>query len=656
MKTKLIQLLMLLICIAAALCSCNSDIVSSYVNDKNEIIGVYADGEEKVLGQAVSVVGTKINEDFHVVVEYSDGTTKDLGYVGVIDEKLNIEVEKTTINEEFHVIVEFSNGTIKDLGYVGVIDPSKNVEVEKTSVNEDFHLVIEFTDGTIKDMGYVGMIDPTKSIEVDKTQINDAFHLIVTFTDGSTKDMGYVGVIDPALNVDVEKTTVNDNFHLIVTFTDGTTKDMGYVAVIDPSKNVEVNKTTVNDEFHLIITLTDGTTKDMGYVGVIDPSKNVELEKSLINDELHLILTFTDGSTKDMGYVGVTDESLNVTVIAIEVNDEMHLIVTYSNGTTEDLGYVGVEVEPPLYIVTFVDYYGKTLKVQEVYRGKSAKAPEAPAVTDMVFAGWDLDYTNVQSDMTIRPTYNKAAEYIVTFKDADGTVLKTQIVISGHSATAPSVSNKEDSIFTGWDKSFSNVKSDLVVTAQYRAKQTYTVTFNDYTGLTLGTATVKEGDTAKAPTTPDRDGYKFVGWSSSLNNITSNKTVTAKYSLNTGKNIVDVSYKINSNNTVTVTLAVKGTVKFCGIEGYVEIPEGLNYKNNVAGDGTIANYSDGVVYFSFTTLNAKDTTNETMIMTVTLGYENQFTSAKLNTVVSDIYDQSFNTVEFNVIGGEIRVK
>ena len=58
-------------------------------------------------------------------------------------------------------------------------------------------------------------------------------------------------------------------------------------------------------------------------------------------------------------------------------------------------------------------------------------------------------------------------EYTVTFYDWDGTVLKVEMVKQGQSATAPSDPVREGYTFTGWDKSFSNVQSDLSVTATY---------------------------------------------------------------------------------------------------------------------------------------------------------------------------------------------
>jgi hypothetical protein len=76
-------------------------------------------------------------------------------------------------------------------------------------------------------------------------------------------------------------------------------------------------------------------------------------------------------------------------------------------------------------------------------------------------AGGAIRSSTQNLDMTVPESFT------VTFKDYDGTVLKTQSVQSGKAATAPAVPARKGYAFTGWDKAFNSVTGDLVVTAQY---------------------------------------------------------------------------------------------------------------------------------------------------------------------------------------------
>lgn len=69
----------------------------------------------------------------------------------------------------------------------------------------------------------------------------------------------------------------------------------------------------------------------------------------------------------------------------------------------------------------------------------------------------------------------------------------------------------------------------------------FTVTFKDDDGSTLRTQKVLYGCSAKAPVLPEREGYDFAGWSGSFANVTKNITVTAKYVLK--DNYHTITYK-----------------------------------------------------------------------------------------------------------------
>lgn len=61
-----------------------------------------------------------------------------------------------------------------------------------------------------------------------------------------------------------------------------------------------------------------------------------------------------------------------------------------------------------------------------------------------------------------------ATKYTVTFVDKDGNTLKTEEVLEGGSATAPTAPTVSGFEFTGWDKSFSSVTENITVKAQYK--------------------------------------------------------------------------------------------------------------------------------------------------------------------------------------------
>ena len=135
------------------------------------------------------------------------------------------------------------------------------------------------------------------------------------------------------------------------------------------------------------------------------------------------------------------------------------------------------------------------------------------------------------SNLVYTVTYEEAVQvktYTVTFVDWNGTVLKTQTVEEGSSATSPGNPSRDGYNFTGWDKTFNNITANVTITAQYSIK-TYTVIFKDDDGSTLKTQTVNHGSAATAPSDPSKEGYTFIGWDASFNNITSDLTVTAQY-------------------------------------------------------------------------------------------------------------------------------
>jgi hypothetical protein len=125
------------------------------------------------------------------------------------------------------------------------------------------------------------------------------------------------------------------------------------------------------------------------------------------------------------------------------------------------------------YTVTFQDWDGTILKTEQVEQGQSATAPTNPTREGYTFIGWDTNFTNVQSDLLVKALYvengSDIVYFIVGFMDWDGTILKTEQVLQGQSATPPADPTREGYTFIGWDTDFTNVQSDLLVKALYEA-------------------------------------------------------------------------------------------------------------------------------------------------------------------------------------------
>lgn len=140
--------------------------------------------------------------------------------------------------------------------------------------------------------------------------------------------------------------------------------------------------------------------------------------------------------------------------------------------------------------------------------------------------------------------------YEVTFKGHDGTVLKQETVDHGSDATAPTSPTRVGYTFIGWDISFEDVTSNLEVIAVYDIN-TYTVTFKDHDGTVLKSETVNHGSNATSPTNPTRVGYTFTGWDIAFDNVTSNLEVTAVYEINSytnGISTYDIDELLSSIN------------------------------------------------------------------------------------------------------------
>lgn len=180
------------------------------------------------------------------------------------------------------------------------------------------------------------------------------------------------------------------------------------------------------------------------------------------------------------------------------------------------------------YTVTFMDGENVLKAYTNVRHGDTVTAPEVSEKYGKTFIGWDKKFDNVTSDLTINAVYD-VNTFTVTFKDGEK-VLETQTVEYEAAATAPDtarLSPPEGMHFAKWDKDFSRVTEDIEVSAVYELNVYMVIFKNGET--TLKTEMVKHGFAATPPNVYDTATKKFVGWDKSFDNVTSDLIVNAKF-------------------------------------------------------------------------------------------------------------------------------
>lgn len=150
---------------------------------------------------------------------------------------------------------------------------------------------------------------------------------------------------------------------------------------------------------------------------------------------------------------------------------------------------------------------------------------------------------------------NSFESYDITFYNEDSVYHTVKVTTEDFDlqANMPEIPRKEDDaegsyVFSRWKtqdgKTFETDKlpgSALNVYAEYSfTPHSYTVEFVDYDGSNIPvngkpTQSVVKGQSAIAPEDPVREGYTFVGWDTSLDNISKRTTIKALYEINRHK-------------------------------------------------------------------------------------------------------------------------
>ena len=254
--------------------------------------------------------------------------------------------------------------------------------------------------------------------------------------------------------------------------------------------------------------------------------------------------------------------------------------------------------------VVFTDgYNSREIASYDVEVGKGVQVPQVPTHDSVVFAGWYDYYDNnvkveefdeILNDTHVIALYgtdlnhngildDDEEHFLVRFiHGLTNEVLKEEKVLIGFNATAPLEPTASGYTFTGWDRNYTNVQSDLTVNANFRSTRTpetniryYRVTFVDGENNEVITSyQVREGYSSSTPNAPTHVGRVFDHWNGTWTNVRSNQTVTAVY--------VDDKNHNNQNDSLETHYSVEFTKKGEGnLEGelvFLNLLSGLTFK------------------------------------------------------------------------------
>ena len=180
----------------------------------------------------------------------------------------------------------------------------------------------------------------------------------------------------------------------------------------------------------------------------------------------------------------------------------------------------------------------------------------------------------------------------------------------------------------------------------------YTVNFLDFDGSLIKSEDVEDGKSATAPEAPKRDGYEFVGWDKDFSNITADTTVTAQYQI--VDNQVCINYVDNGDGTTTAKFSINGNVNIAMLELQMNIEMKnatySEYKILSSGASADANYVDGVFYYSF--MSANDVTADTDLFSIIFNNEAEGIEIAFEILDSYVSDGSFTNITSATVVGK----
>ena len=197
------------------------------------------------------------------------------------------------------------------------------------------------------------------------------------------------------------------------------------------------------------------------------------------------------------------------------------------------------------YTVIFKNENGAVLSTNTYHYGDTVTPPTPTKAADSTytytFKAWDKTVTNCVGDATYTATYEASyIDYIVIFKNEDGTVLSTNTYHYGDDVIEPQQPTKNSNHiytyeFNGWNQEVKKVSGNTTYIATYLSTYIeYTVVFKNEDGTNISSTKYHYGQKVSVPSNPTKPAdetytYLFNGWDNIVVTVNGDATYTATY-------------------------------------------------------------------------------------------------------------------------------
>ena len=226
------------------------------------------------------------------------------------------------------------------------------------------------------------------------------------------------------------------------------------------------------------------------------------------------------------------------------------------------------------YTITWQDENGSLIDQATVEYGQipahAEPAKQATAEYTYTFAGWTPTVVAVTGNATYRATFTATKnKYLITFRNDDGTVLKSEEVEYGMLPIAPATPTKESTAqynyeFAGWTPSVTLVSQAATYTATYNASiREYLVTFLNDDNSIISMQSCKYGSYPTIPSTPTKQAtaeytYTFASWTPAVVAVTGDATYKATFTAT--KNSYTITWQNEDGSLIDQTTVEYGVV------------------------------------------------------------------------------------------------